>query len=199
MEKLSTLQDKELVVLLKDGSRQAFGELYARFKELLMHICKQYLKNEADLEDMVHDIFLQLWEKRHLLNVELSFSGYVQTIAQNYSLKKLRHLDVHSRFARDSLLNGSDSTDETMETVIDNDYTRLLNELVESLPPMQKEVFRLNRIEGLTYQEISDLLQISPVNVRNHASIALKKIKKQLQTHKDIYFQMIIYILMFFT
>ena len=186
---LSEKQDRELVELLMGGSQEAFGELYARYKEQLMVLCKRYLKNENDSEDIVHDIFVQLWETRHLLNAELSFAGYVQTITRNYAKDKLRHLDVHSRFAKNILMNGTDSTNETEDRIADNDYAKLLNELVECLPPRQKEIFRLSRMERLTYQEISELLQISIPTVQKHASLALKRIAEQLQQHADIHFR----------
>ena len=187
MENLSTLQDKELVALFKEGSRQAFRELYFRFKERLMYICKQYLKNTSDAEDIVHDVFLRLWEIRQFLNVELPFAGYVQTMAKNFALDKLRHFDVHSCYARKILMNGIDSTNKTEDEIIDNDYTELLNELIEKLPPRQKEVFTLSRMNGLTYKEIAELLHIPADTVKKYASLALKKIRKQLIQHTDIF------------
>jgi len=193
---LSKKQDRELVELLKDGSHEALGELYTRFKKRLVFVCKKYTKNEA--EDIVHDVFLQIWEERHLINPELSFSGYVQTIVQNATLKKLRRFDVHSRFARNILLNETDSTNETENAIIDNDYIELLYQLIEKLPPMQQKVFRLNRMEGYTYKEISELLKIPVGNVRRYAAFALEKIKDRLKQHTDIHFQMIIIIWTFF-
>ena len=195
---LSEKQDKDLVELLKGGSHEALGELYTRFKKRLVCACKKYTRNEADAEDIVHDIFLQIWENRLFLNPELSFSGYVQILVQNATLKKLRRLDVHSRFARNILMNETDSTNETENTIIDNDYAELLDELIEKLPPMQKKVFRLSRLEGYTYKEISELLQMPVGNVRRYASFALEKIKDHLIQHTGIHIQMIIIILMFF-
>ena len=188
-DELSKKHDRELVELLIGGSQSAYRELYARFKDRLMYLCKRYLKNEADAEDIVHDVFLKLWETRHFINTDLSFSGYVQTIAQNYAMDKLRHFEVHSRFARSILMKGADSTNETEVSVIDNDYTELLDELIESLPSRQQEIFRLSRIEGLTYKEISELMQISVPAVQKHASLSLKNIKEHLQQHADIHFQ----------
>ena len=187
INELSEKQDRELVELLMGGSRDAFVELYARFRERLVCFCKQYMRNEADTEDIVQDIFLKIWEIHQFLNPELSFSGFVQTMAKNLITDKFRHFDVHSRFARNILTNEIDTTNETEDAIIDNDYTELLNELIESLPPMQKKVFQLNRIEGLKYKEISELLQISVENVRKHASLASKKIEEQFKKH-DIHF-----------
>ena len=163
-----------------------------------MYFCKQYLRNEADTEDIVHDIFLRLWEKRHSLNPELSFSGFLQTLAKNCITDKFRHFDVHSRYVRNMFVNETDSTNETEDTIIDGNYTELLNELIESLPPGQKEIFRLNRIDGRTYKEISELLQTPVENVRKQVSRASKKIKDRLSQHTDIHLRMIITILILF-
>ena len=195
---LSEKQDRELVELLKNGSQEACGELYARFRERLMFVCKKNMKNDADAEDIVHDVFLQLWENRLLLGEISSFSGYVQTIAKNYAIDKLRHFDVYSRFARKIFMNETNSTNETEDTIIDNDYAKFLDEIIGRLPPMQQKVFRLSRIEKLTYKEIAELLGISPVTVKKHASLALEKIKNQVAQHTDIHLQTIITLLMFF-
>jgi len=185
---LSKKQDRELVELLMNSSHEAFGELYTRFKNLMIYSCKRCLKNDADSEDVVHDVFLQLWENRHLLKPELSFSRYVQTITQNHAIDKLRHFDVHSRFAKNIFLNEKDSTNETENTIIDNDYAELLDKIIESLSPMQQKVFRLSRIKRLKYGEIAELLDISVDTVKEYASLALKKIKKQIKQHTDIHF-----------
>ena len=183
---LSEKQDKELVELLMGGSQEAFGELYARYRERLMYLCKRCLKNETDAEDAFHDIFLKLWDTRHSLGAVSSFSGFVQTMIQNYATDKLRHFDVHSRFARNVLMNEIDSTNETEDSIINNDYKVLLGELIEKLPPMQKKVFILSRIEGHTYKEIAELLHISVHTVQEYASYALKKMEKNLSQLTDI-------------
>ena len=196
---LSGKEDKELVELLIGSSRLAFSELYARYKLRLMRFCIQFLKDETGSEDIVHDIFLQLWETRNFLNAELSFSGYVHTLARNRILNMFRQFDVHSRFAKYILMNGKESTNQTEDSIIDNDYARLLNELIESLSPRQKEIFRLSRVQGLTYKEIAELLQISVDTVQEHASLALKKIKKNLLQHTDIHLQAVIIFLTLFS
>ena len=198
INELSEKQDRELVELLIGSSQEAFGELYIRYRKPLMYLCKKYMRTEADAEDIVHDIFLKLWKTRFFLNPDLSFSGYLQTITENYVTDKLRHLDVHLRFAKNILMNNKDSTNETEDMVINNDYTELMNELIEKLPQKQKEIFRLNRIEEHTYQEIAELLQMPVGNVRRYASLASKKIKDHLLQHQKIYIQIVIIILIYF-
>ena len=196
--KLSEKPDRELVELLKNGSQAAFEQLYFRYSNLLINLCRHFLKNKTDAEDIVHDVFVQLWDTRETLNPELSFSLFVKTLTQNKALYKYRQFDIHSRFARYFLMNSKDSTNETEESILDNGYTTLLDEMFKSLSPKQKEVFRLSRIDGLTYKEIAELLQISVETVREHVSIALKKMKKHLIQHTDIYLPAVIIAVLFF-
>ena len=199
MEKLSTIHDKELVALTKKGSRHAFGELYTRYYDPLLYYCRQYLNDTSGAEDTVQEIFLQLWETRDSLNVDLSFSGYVHTLTRNRILYKFRQFDIHSRYAQQILINAQEASNETEDSILDNDYAALLNEWIEKLSPKQKEVFKLSRMEGLTYQEIAELLHISVPTVQTHAYLALKKIKEFLKQHTDIHFQDVIVILILFS
>ena len=195
VNELSKKPDEELVLLFKNGSQQAFEQLYIRYKGRLVHYCKWLLKDDAESEDIVQDIFLHLWEKRDVLNIEVSFSGYVHTLAQNRVLNVLRRFDIHSRYASSIVLSSKDYTNQTEEMILDNDYAKLTHALIESLSPRQKEVFQLSRIKGLTYKEIAEQLQISVETVREHASLALKKIEKHLAKHADIHFKTLIILL----
>ena len=199
MVNFSTMQDKELVALLKEGSQQAFAELYIRYYDSLFFYCKKYLKDESGAEDIVQDIFMQLWDTHDTINITSSFSGYIYTSAHNRILKMIRHFDVHSRYAQHILMNAKEWTNETEDSIMNNDFTALLNEMMERLSPKQKEVFRLSRIEGLTYKEISEMLQISIPAVQKHASIALEKIKEHLKKYTDIHFKTMITFLIFFS
>jgi len=199
INEISDNQDKALVELVIGGSQEAFGELYVRYKDVLLYSCKQYLNDETRAKDIVQDIFMQVWETRDSLNAELSFSGYIHTLARHRILNMYRQKGVHSRYVRYILDNEKELTNETEDLIADNDYAALLNEILEILPPKQREVFRLSRIEGLKYKEISEVLRISIPAVQKHASIALKKIKKYLQQHANIHFQDVMIFLILFS
>ena len=195
MPNVSKLSEKELVELLKNGSQTAFEQLYFRYRNHLINLCTRYLNDEETAKDIVQDIFMQLWETHEALNADLSFGGYVCTLAHNRVLNMLRHFDVHSDFARNIILNGKETTNETEDTILDNDYATLLKKILESLSPKQKEIFRLSRMEGLSYKEISELLHISVDTIQEHVSHALKIIKKQLRQHADIHLKTLLTLL----
>ena len=199
MEKLSTMQDKELVALFKEGSQRAFEELYIRYEKNLTNFCRRLLRDENRAEDITHDVFLQVFETYDGLNPELSFYKYLQTIAKNRILDEFKKFDVHLRYATNTIMYGNDATNQTEDLILDNDYAKLLNKLIDGLTPKQREVFRLSRMHGLTHKEIAELLHISIPTVKEHATLALKKIKKQLMLHTDLHFKTVITFLMFFS
>ncbi len=183
--------EQELVRALISGSKEAFADLYVSYKGRLLYFCNRFLKDSSRSEDVIQDIFIQIWESRHKLNPDLSFSGYVHTLSQNKILNILRQYDVHSRFVQGTIKKQIISTTGTEDEIIENDLAKILNEAIENLSPKQKEVFRLSRIRGLTYKEIAELLKISVPTVQEHASLALKKIKEYLSQHADIHFRLI--------
>ena len=198
MNRLSGQTDLELVELFKQGSQAAFEELYMRYKDPLFYYCKKYLHDETEAEDIVQDIFLQLWVSRDTLQIASSFSGYIYTVAYHSVLQLLRQFNIHSRYAQYILIHAKEETNETEDAIIDKDYTVLFNQMMEQLSPKQKEVFRLSRIEGYTYKQIAEVMHLSVETVQEHASLALKKIKKQLIQHADIHFQVVILCLILF-
>jgi RNA polymerase sigma-70 factor (ECF subfamily) len=199
MDKLSNMQDKELVALFKEGSQLAFEALYIRYKKKLTYFCKSLLRDENRAEDIAHDVFLQVFETYYGLNPELSFYGYLQTIAHNRITNEVKRFDVHLRYAQNIIKHWNDATNQTEDMIIDNDYEKLLCGMIDSLSPQQKEVFRLSRIQGLTYNEIAELLHLTLRTVQKHASLALEKIKKQLLLHADLHFKTVITFVIFFS
>ena len=197
MDKFSTMPDKELVALFKEGLQPAFVELYVRYEKKLINFCKGFLKDGSKAEDIIQDIFLQILETPDSLNTEKSFYGYLQTIAKNRVLYEARKSNIHLRYEHHAFKHGNDVTNQTEDMILDNDYEKLLNEMIDGLTPQQKEVFRLSRLQGLTYNEIAETMHISLRTVKKHASLALEKIKNQLMEHADIHFKTIMTLLLF--
>ena len=194
-----TMQDKELVALFKEGSEKAFEELYVRYKKNLTQFCKRSLRDKSRAEDIVHDVFLQVFETYDGLNPDLSFFGYLIKIAQNRILDDVKKSNVHLRYMQNTIMRETEATNQTEDTIMNNDYGQFLKKIIDGLSPQQKEVFRLSRNQKLTYTEIAELMQISPHTVQFHASQALKKIKKQFTKHAGLHFKTVIFFLMFFS
>ncbi|MDJ1485167.1 RNA polymerase sigma-70 factor [Cytophagaceae bacterium YF14B1] len=172
--------DKEYVILLKQGSQHAFDCLFKKYAKKVMSFLIKFLRSEEEAKDALHDIFLKIWENRESLNENLSFNSYLFTIARNQALHILRDKKLHEQKLA-LVLSNSDEADQSTETSVE--YTDLSNhytQLVDRLPVKRKLIYNLSRKEGMSYFEIADYLNISVKTVEGQMSAALKFLKENL-------------------
>lgn len=176
---------KSLIIGLKNNELAAFKQLYAHYKIRVFNFSYKHLRSREDAEEVVQDVFIKIWNVRHGINEELSFTAYLYKIAKNQILNKIRkkvgepagYSSIHPYLSKDN---------STENGIIYNDLQKLVEEAIKKMPPQRKLIYILSRIEGLTYQQIAEKLSISPKTVEIHMSKALKDIKEMLQAHTDI-------------
>ncbi|MCD7937016.1 MAG: RNA polymerase sigma-70 factor [Tannerellaceae bacterium] len=176
--------DKELVILLRQGDELAFSELYIRYKDKLSHYCYKMLKIREEAHDMVQEIFLQVWQSAGLVNPELSFSSYLHTIAHNRIMNHFRGMDVKER-AFQIIREKFEEKTADEPAIIYEEYVALVNEAIELLPPKRKEVFLLSRRMEYSHKEIASQLGISVYTVQEYISSSLTFLRDYLKKRGD--------------
>ena len=138
-------------------------------------------------EDIVSDFFLKLWENREIMYITTSLQSYLYKGVFNNSLKYLEHLKVlrkyreHSQYMLDnSDLFQSQTDDNPLSILISQETVAEIEKVIDALPAQCKEVFSLTRLDGLSYQEIADKLDISINTVRTHITRAMTKLRESL-------------------
>ena len=167
----TTLVDEQVFT---DMYRQYFVKLY-RFAISVTH-CK-----EAS-EEIVHDVLINLWKKRNVVNEIENLSTYLYVSVKNLSLNYLRTQGKHVYVDADMLCNEKNYISIDPESVlISKERLNNLNLLINNLPVKCRMVFRLIKEDGLKYKEAAELLNISVKTVENQLAIALKKIAAALK------------------
>ncbi len=154
------------------------------FKEYYNPLCNfahQILKDSRAAEDVVQDVFANVWEKKSNLTIDQNTAGYLFRSVKNKALEKIRRDKVIKDLADVSWL----SKDTDIE-VIANDYIlkEKLSRSIELLPPKCKKIFEMNKYEGLTYREIAEKLDISIKTVEAHMGNAFRKLRKMMTKEK---------------
>lgn len=179
MEKILNINEKELLSQLKAGSKAAFDELYSIYSRPLISNLLKILKNDNLAEEILQETFIALWEHRRSIDPERSALGYLIRTSANKA-KDLFKRAVHDRNMRAYFHPVIQSGYEHIEAgLYKKENEAILNQLIDRLPVKQKEVYRLCKIEGLSYKEVSQLLGISEATVNSHilrANTALKKL-----------------------
>ena len=134
----------------------------------------KFLRNAEDAQDIVQDVFEKLWINRKKVEVEKA-KAWMFTTAHN---AMINHVMKKQRM----VLPGDELIPEKAKTersVFES--SQVVDRAVSILPPVQKSIILLRDLEGYTYEEIGDILQLSPSQVKVYLFRARNKIKKQLK------------------
>jgi len=165
---LQSYSDQELLDLLRSADSVALGEIYERYHKPLYSFLYKFLKSPELTEDMTQEIFMKLWDGRAELPALLSVKSYLFTIGRNHVFNFLKRAGT-DRTAKAEILKHYSTAGNTLENVLHSrDYLRYLDHLLDGLSPQSREVFRLCRQEGMTYDETASLLGISRNTVKKH-------------------------------
>jgi RNA polymerase sigma-70 factor (family 1) len=180
MRDLVVLNDEQLMKEIKADNKFAFDTLYKQYSKKLFKFGYSILKSTEETENLLQDVFLNLWENRQKVEKDASVKSYIFTIAYNSAISILRKKSKESQFI-EYLESIQDTNMEPCD--LDIEYKELsikLDDIINELPQRQKEVYLLHKIDGLKYSEIAERLNISVNTIENHMSRALKTIRMKL-------------------
>lgn len=176
--------DSEILdLILKDevkGIEYAFHKYY---EPLCLHGLR-YLRDRHQVEDLVQDLFHDLWKKRESLNIKSSLVGYLKTSVRNRIINHVKSKRVsfgEEDEMKDLSLNEA-SSQENLENV---ELEQYMHQAIESLPEKCRMIFAMSRFEELSYREIAEKLEISPKTVENQISKALKVLREHLMYYRE--------------
>lgn len=153
-----------------------FEELFREFFPALMAFARKILGDEEDAREVVQQVFINLWEKRAKLDLSTSLKSYLFTSVHHRSLNVIRDRKKHSP-AEVPELSGEWDVSAQIESM---ELEKKIRDTIDQLPDKCREIFTLNRFEGLKYGEIAMKLDISVKTVENQMSKALKILREQL-------------------
>jgi RNA polymerase sigma factor, sigma-70 family/RNA polymerase sigma-70 factor, Bacteroides expansion family 1 len=174
-------QERELLLISK-GNELAFNSFMNRHSKSMYYHAFGILSNNEMSEEVVSDVFLEVWKSRKTLIEIENITSWLNTVVYRKSISYLRkEMKRNKDMSFDDLENFSFPIMESpMDDLISNEEMEGLNTAIESLPPKCKHVFFLAKIEKIPYAEIANMLQISLATVNYHISFAMNVLKKKL-------------------
>lgn len=162
--------------------KRKFEELFREHFTGLVYFAQKYLGDQDTSKEVVHSVFLKIWENRQDFNWEKPAKSYLFTSVYNRSMNKIRD---NKKFVEsiDTAESPEIETGEFHDTMELSELESKINRVIESLPEKCREVFKLNRFEGKKYAEIADKLGISVKTVETQMSKALKILKTELKDY----------------
>lgn len=181
------ISDLELFQRIKESDPAALKILFERYFNPLCYFSFQIVKSTELAEETVSDVFAELWIKRSRINIQISFKSYLYTAVKNRSINYYKQERRISEPIEKNQLHLVPSETQTDQTVNQQDLEKHIEELLNQLPEKRGLIFRMNRIDGLSYQEIADILSISIHTVQNQMIKAVKFMAEQLPRIKKLF------------
>lgn len=159
----------------------AFDRIYELYSHKLFSFVYGILKNDAESEDIVQEVFIKLWESRDKLGDYKLLNSYIFTIAYNNAIDLIRKRVNNVKYL--DHLKSSSVVQENSSVISEIEFDELSHhaeKLIKNLPERQKQVYQLHREKGMSYSEIAEQLGISKNTVENHMAKALKYLHQNI-------------------
>ena len=175
-------ETKTIVNKFKAGDAAAFDAIYNLYSKKLYNFAYGLIKDNVSAGEIVHEVFVTLWEKRNQVDITLNFENYLFTITHNSIRKFFRKKSMENKVKDFLLINSPEVMENADTSIIYNELLELANKTIEKLPPKRKTIYKLSRQEGMSIKEIADRLNISTRTAENQLIRALKYLKEELQS-----------------
>ncbi|WP_185816948.1 RNA polymerase sigma-70 factor [Hymenobacter metallilatus] len=172
--------DADLVRGLRENDNLAFAELYERYWPRLLDAAYRRLHSREAAEEVVQDVFVSLWHKRHEVLIQ-QVPNYLLTAVKYRVIDALKLRMSREQYVERTLPQRTAEDHSTEEAVAADDLSGALLHSLLQLPEHTREVFRLSRLEHQSVPEIAEKLHISPKTVEYHLTRALKALRVSLR------------------
>jgi len=172
----------DIIHLVAEGNETAFEKLYYIYYDRLFRFAMHIVKNEMCCQEVVSDVFLNIWQIREKLPTIADLDAYLYKSVKNTAL---HYVDKESRRPKFEELSLSieympdDSDPENM--MIYDELNKTLTDVIESLPERCRIIFKLAREDGFPYKKISEVLDISVKTIDAQMRIARQKIEEAVK------------------
>jgi RNA polymerase sigma-70 factor (family 1) len=166
-----------LLTRLQNGDKEAFAQLYILYsKQLYLNILRM-VKAEEIAEELLQDIFVLIWEKRQMINIQQSFRSYLFRISENKVVDLFRSFNKDKKLYAQMQRTALEQYNNIEEELLASENIEFIKKAINTLPPQRKLIFELCKLQGKSYNEVSKLLGVSPSTINDHIVKATKSIK----------------------
>ncbi len=161
----------------------AFESLFREYFPFLVSFARKYVQDEEVRKDIVHNVFLNLWQKRDELDMGQTLKPYLFRSVHN---RCLNHIRDHKKIIHHDLPQEENQVMSYLESdqqVQQSELEMKIKQVIDGLPDRCREIFVLSRFEEKKYAEIAEMLNISVKAVESQMSKALKVLRTELQEY----------------
>lgn len=174
---MENCSDVKLIVLLRANDMQAFDTLYFKYHSAIYRNILKLVKDDETAENILQEVFMQLWEKRLTLDENRNIPGWLFTVSYNKSIDYLKRAAKENLFINEL---EKISVEEDNDAVVKEYRLRLLEDAMARLSPQKKSVLMMCKLQGRSYEETARELNISKHTVKEYLTLAVRSVKDHM-------------------
>ena len=153
-------------------------ETVHQIEQKLYRIAKRLLISHEEAQDATQEVLVKVWQKSSELSHVKSIEAYAMTMVKNYCYDRLKSKQASNMSIEYSIHDKSQDQSAAFEA---KDRLSFVEKIVNNLPEKQKLIWQLRDVEGATFEEIAEVVQMEPTAIRVNLSRARKRIKESLE------------------
>lgn len=173
-----TSKEDQIFVRVRNNDYSGFNELFHKYYGRLCDFATQFLHDRDAAEDVVQEVFVRLWDIRNKLVIRERISAYLYKATRNACLNQIR-ADKNKHESIDNV--DLPTNPDEKEWVEDEEFISYLNSCIDQLPGRSRQVFIMNRFEGVKLPDISDQLGTSVKTIKNQLWKSMQYLKTCLE------------------
>ncbi len=177
------IKERFIIAGLKKGDIRIFENLFHKYYPGLCTYAESLIKKEGPAEEIVQDIFYTIWKNREEINITTSLKSYLYKAVYNRSMMHLRKFKYEVRLDDNWAEKQADNQGGPQERLNEIEINRRITDTLDTLPERTRQIFTMNRLEGLKYKDIAERLSISVKTVEANMGKALKALRTNLSEY----------------
>lgn len=183
----------EIILLekLKADDKSAFTIIFSKYYNDLVVFAGSFVYNFDTAEEIVQDVFVNLWNNRNSLTIKISLKSYLLKTIHNKCIDWRRHLKVRDKYTSEILQNSEVFDFDPEHYMLGSELQQLIDDTLSKLPDDVVKAYYMSRIEGLKYSEIAEKLNVSVRTIEVRIGKALQLLRDYL---KDYFIAFVLFI-----
>jgi RNA polymerase sigma-70 factor (family 1) len=178
---VKSYRPNDLALRLRNDDISAFNTLYWEYHSAIYANAHKLIRDSAIAEDIVQEVFVTLWEKRHSIDPKQDIAGWLFVVSHHKTIDQLKRKLRHAIAER--ILQSVMEDSNAVEHDLTEEQLGAIERAVDQLSPQKRKVFELCKLQRRTYEKAAEELHISKYTVKEYLSEAMMSIKKYIGQH----------------
>ncbi|ERJ58634.1 RNA polymerase sigma factor [Sphingobacterium paucimobilis] len=190
---LTSFSDEELFELVKENRKDAYEEIYHRFKGVLYAHAYRMLGDREEVQDLIQEVFVALWTKKDSLLIK-NVSAYLYSSVRNRVIDRVSRLKSRNKYLDSMAFYAEHYSYQVPDRILyEKELRGLIETEVNALPERMRLIFQMSRKEHLSHKEIGEKLGLSETTVKKQVNNALKILRSKFSSRDTFIFFLFIY------